>query len=251
MNNSAYYKQQAKSLMSNTWKTYALAYIIYVAINLAASATGIGSLVTLITAGSFYLGFSIIALKIISGKDIEAGNVFEGFSNFANALVLSLHQMLIVFLWSLLLIVPGILKALSYSMTYYVLAENPDFKSKQAMEESESLMEGHRWEFFKLQLSFLGWGILSLFTFGILLVWLTPYMGIATAKFYEDLKIQKYGTANPYGEENQEQPFVQQSENDIDSMLGQIQFSAEPTETSQYAVDNSAEELRFDDGEDS
>ncbi len=232
MKNSAYYREQARGFLGTTWKPYALAMLIYMAITLGVSATGIGSIASLIIAGPFALALSIMSLKAIKGQGVEVMNIFSGFENFVNALILCLYQGLIIFLWSLLLIVPGILKSLSYSMTFYILAENPDMKAKQAMEESKSLMEGHRWEYFKLQFSFIGWLILSVFTFGILILWVSPYMDIATAAFYEDLKIQKYGIANPYNSnfDNTEQPTVQQNNADIDTMFQYIQQPVQPSQ---------------------
>lgn len=255
MKNSAYYREQARGFLGTTWKPYALAMLIYMVITLGVSATGIGSIASLIISGSFALSFAIMSLKAIKGEGIEVMNIFSGFENFVNALVLYLYQGLIVFLWSLLFIVPGILKSLSYSMTFYILAENPDFKAKQAMDESESLMKGHRWEYFKLNLSFIGWFVLSLLTFGILNLWISPYMEIATAVFYQDLKMQKYGTVNPYAaepeakEQSVEQP-IEQPANDIDTLISNIQFPTEE-QLSETVADTSTDEFYFDDGADS
>ncbi len=254
MQKSAYYRQQALGFLGEVWKPYVLATLIYMAISFGVSATGIGAVASIIIAGPFSLSLSLMSLKAIKGEEIEAMNIFSGFENFVNALILSLYQGLIVFLWSLLLIVPGILKSFSYSMTFYILAENPDIKAKEAMRESETLMQGHRWEYFKLHLSFIGWNILSIFTFGLLFLWLTPYMEIATAAFYQDLKMQKYGTVNPYGAETEapQQPSAEQNSNDTNTLLGQIQYNVQPAETAepeQSANESSFEGYRFDNDE--
>ena len=93
------------------------------------------------------------------------------------------------FLWSLLLIVPGIIKALSYSQTYYILADaqasGVEMSATEAIKTSQELMKGHKWEFFCLQLSFLGWMILANLTFGIGWLWLGPYMSTTKACYYD------------------------------------------------------------------
>lgn len=92
------------------------------------------------------------------------------------------------FLWSLLLIVPGIIKALSYSMTPFVLKDNPELSGNAAIEKSMRMMDGHKMDLFLLVLSFIGWAILSMFTFGLGFILLIPYMMTSLAHFYEDLK---------------------------------------------------------------
>lgn len=91
-------------------------------------------------------------------------------------------------LWSLLLIVPGIIKFYAYAMTPYILIDNPELSANQAINLSCKMMKGHKFDLFFLQLSFIGWGILSVFTGGIGLLWLMPYMMSAQAAFYQDIK---------------------------------------------------------------
>lgn len=93
-----------------------------------------------------------------------------------------------IFLWSLLLVIPGIVKAFSYSMTPFILEENPDLSANDAIDHSRAIMKGHKFDLFWLLLSFIGWGILCLFTFGIGFLWLMPYMQTSIAAFYEDVK---------------------------------------------------------------
>ena len=102
------------------------------------------------------------------------------------------------FLWTLLLIVPGIIKALSYSMTSFVLYDNPEMKNNEAIELSMKMMDGHKTALFWLYLTFIGWGILCIFTFGIGYFWLAPYMQASLAQFYEEVKedyITRYALA--------------------------------------------------------
>ena len=98
-------------------------------------------------------------------------------------------------LWSLLLIVPGIIKFYAYAMTPYILIDNPELSANQAINLSCKMMKGHKFDLFFLQLSFIGWGILSVFKGGIGLLWLMPYMMSAQAAFYQDIK-QNFSQTN-------------------------------------------------------
>ena len=91
-------------------------------------------------------------------------------------------------LWTLLLIIPGIVKYYAYAMTPYILVDNPELSANQAINLSCKMMKGHKFDLFYLQLSFIGWGILSVFTLGIGFLWLMPYMLTAQASFYQDIK---------------------------------------------------------------
>lgn len=95
---------------------------------------------------------------------------------------------LFTFLWSLLLIVPGIIKSLSYSMSLYIKRDRPELTAREAMCESERIMKGHKMELFILQLSFIGWALLSLLTCGLGFLLLAPYSYTTTAAYYETLK---------------------------------------------------------------
>ena len=88
----------------------------------------------------------------------------------------------------MLLFIPGYIKAFSYAMTPYILKDNPEMKNNAAIEESMRMMDGHKLELFMLDLSFIGWVILSILTCGIGLLWLIPYINMAHVNFYEDLK---------------------------------------------------------------
>jgi len=93
-----------------------------------------------------------------------------------------------IFLWSLLLIVPGFIAALKYSMVYYILADNPQIGVFEAIRESKRITDGHKWELFVLYLSFLGWMILGAITFGVGYLYVTPYMTTTIANFYDKIK---------------------------------------------------------------
>ena len=96
---------------------------------------------------------------------------------------------LFITLWSLLLVIPGIIKGFEYLMVGYILADDPDMGVMDALRKSKQMMKGHKWNAFVLKLSFLGWGILSLLTFGILdIFYVRPYMEATYAELYLALK---------------------------------------------------------------
>ena len=97
-------------------------------------------------------------------------------------------QYIMLVLWFLLLIVPGIMKAYSYTMTELILVEHPEYSPLQAITASKEMMYGHRWEFFCLQARFWAWWLLVSFTFGIAALWVYPYYMTAKSKFYLELK---------------------------------------------------------------
>ena len=106
-------------------------------------------------------------------------------SNIGMCLLVQLYT----FLWSMLFVIPGIVKAISYSMAVYIKAENPDISPSRAIELSKMITEGHKWDLFYLNLSFLGWFILSSLTYNILgIVYVFPYFYAARAFAYEEIK---------------------------------------------------------------
>ena len=93
-----------------------------------------------------------------------------------------------VFLWTLLLVIPGIIKAFAYALVPYILADKPELSANEAINLSMKMMKGHKFDLFYLQLSFIGWAFVSVFTLGIGLLWLMPYMMTAQAAFYQDVR---------------------------------------------------------------
>ncbi len=124
----------------------------------------------------------------------ELGVLLRGFTaeGYLNNVVVLLLRNIFIFLWALLLIIPGIIKAYAYWMTPYILADDQAQDKAQAITQSRTMMQGHKGQLFLLHLSFIGWLILSIFTLGILyLLYVRPYMMSAEARFYENLKATK------------------------------------------------------------
>ena len=122
--------------------------------------------------------------------------MFDGFKVYGRALGLQLLQGVFIFLWSLLLIVPGIIKAFAYSMATYISYDHPELSANECIDRSMDMMKGHKWELFVLYLSFIGWALLCLPTFGIGYLWLIPYVNVTVSKFYEELKAQEEAELN-------------------------------------------------------
>ena len=140
------------------------------------------------------VGYSRFNLDLVDRqKEPEIGTLFGYFKHWKTTAAASLLQALYVFLWSLLLIIPGIVAGYSYAMTNYILAEHPELTAGEAIERSKAMMHGHRWRLFCLQLSFIGWDLLCILTMGIGNLWLLPYKQAAEAAFYREVS----GTERP------------------------------------------------------
>ena len=125
-----------------------------------------------------------------SGEKLSAKGLTLGFKSplYSKSIVLYLLIAIYTFLWSLLLIVPGIIKSLSYALAPYILAENPELKANEAIEKSMAMMNGHKMQLFLMWLGYVGFALLSIFAFCIPLLWLYPYYQVVMAKFYEEVK---------------------------------------------------------------
>lgn len=191
------YKNRALANLDKAWAPAAIATFIFYVVTFAISygiEFGIGSeytlLGTLITIPLSY-GILVLFLDFARGEKIENSKLFDGYTNgFQRIFTTGLLQFIYSVLWYLLLIIPGIIKSYSYSMTYYILKDNPELKNNAAIEKSMQMMDGHKMDLFLLHLSFIGWAILCLLTMGIGFIFLIPYMYTAQAHFYEDLKQQ-------------------------------------------------------------
>ncbi len=152
--------------------------------------------VTLIIGGAIELGLCAYHTRLNLGQKPEFSSLFERFEIFLKALGLRLLMSLFIFLWSLLLVVPGIIAAYRYSMAPYLMAEYPEMGIREAVSRSKELMSGNKGRLFCLDLSFIGWWLLSALTFGILGLWIAPYTLTARAAFYLELTGKPFGLPN-------------------------------------------------------
>ena len=137
-------------------------------------------------------GFAVAFLRNGRGTDdpFNVSRLFDGYKEFVRIFTTLFLSSVYTFLWTLLLIVPGIIKSLSYAMTPYILADNPELDNNKAIELSMAMMDGHKMDLFLMNLVFLLWGLLCILTLGIAYFWLCPYMYASYAKFYEEVKAE-------------------------------------------------------------
>lgn len=192
-------KEEAKRMLENNWgKVIAVTIIIWLLTdaftqqNSASSvSSGIyfnnahfGNLLSLILSGPLSMGAAYFYMKMGKSDEVNVGIIFEGFSDFKRTFLFHLVSTIFIFLWTLLLIVPGIIAAIRYSMGYYLMAENPDLTFMEAINVSSGIMNGHKMDFFTFSLSFIGWFFLSIITFGLGFLYLIPYYQMSKLNFY-------------------------------------------------------------------
>ena len=146
------------------------------------------SLIAFIIGGSINFGLASYFLKLARNQESSFTELFSGFHYFLKNFVLNFFIMIFTILWLLLLIIPGIIAILKYSMAYYILNDNPELKPLEAIELSKKMMNGHKERLFFLWLSFIGWFLLGIFTLGIGFLFIMPYYHATIANFYEDVK---------------------------------------------------------------
>lgn len=178
-------RAEARATLSINWLLAVVVTLVYGAV---ASATAwIPFLVTL----PILYGYDIVFLKARrANQAVEIGDLFDGFHDYGRVLFTNLLVAVYTFLWTLLFVIPGIVKMFSYSMTNFILADRPELSYNAAIEESMRIMRGNKMKLFLLYLSFIGWAILCIFTFGIGYLFLQPYVQASKVAFYEDLKAQ-------------------------------------------------------------
>ncbi len=172
-----------------------MASLIYCGITSVVSS--IYGLVFLI-AGALIFGLYLYYLNLVREEAGDFNLLFKAFSFsgknlglFGKTLGVYLLMSLYVFLWTLLLIIPGIIAAYSYRMVFYLLIDDPELGVSEALRKSKEMMYGYKTKLFCLDLSFIGWSMLCILTFGIGLLWLYPYMLTSQTIFYEELLKEK------------------------------------------------------------
>ncbi len=156
-------------------------------LKIAASVGGVLALVQFIIGGTVQLGYAHYLLKQHDRASFEFADLFSQFHRFGQGFAQAFLRGLYTFLWTLLFIIPGIVKSLSYAMTPFIMAENPDMTAGEAIDASKELMDGHKADLFILGLTFIGWDLLCALTLGIGTLFLNPYRNAAQAAFYKDL----------------------------------------------------------------
>jgi len=184
---------QARQALDGQWGLAIGVGLLFLVINMVIGAIPGGNIAQLVIGGALELGLVIFFLALARRTEPRVEMLFWGFKRFGAALGAYLLRLVFVFLWSLLLIVPGIIAQLSYSQTFYLLADHPEMGPLEAIRASKEMMRGHKWRLFCLGLRFLGWILLSILTCCIGFIFLMPYIGASYARFYEDLKPSRAG----------------------------------------------------------
>lgn len=194
------------------------------------------AIVMLVIGGATTLGFAKYNLNLVDDKDPKLKDIFSQYDRLGTGFGMQFFRMLFITLWSLLLVIPGIIATYSYSMTAYILCENPQMTAREAIKKSKELMKGNRWRLFCLEISFIGWDLLAVlaivlvtvmfmptmfvmaagsaaFTVAIV-VWiiviiavsvvvgmlLSPYISVSTAVFYREITEGRYSNPQVEGE---------------------------------------------------
>lgn len=179
-------KQQIKGHLGVLFLITLIVYLVSVLVGMIPV---VGSLaMALVVTPAFSIAMVTIYLKLAQNIAPQVNELFAHFSKFWAAFKVTFLTGLFTFLWSLLFVIPGIIKAYSYSMAMYILAENPEMGAREAIDRSKAMMDGHKMELFVLELSFIGWYLLCAITFGIAAIWVVPYVSATITNFYNSIK---------------------------------------------------------------
>ncbi len=184
-------QQLGGNIFSTNWLMGLVVVLISGAILSALSFTVVGSL---ILTGPIMVGVSLVFVSLARGKGkVDFMDLFVGFresDSIGNRILTGLLTSVFTFLWSLLFVIPGIVKFYSYSMALYISMDHPDWDWKRCIDASKKVMNGKKGKLFCLDLSFIGWMIVGSLAFGVGTLWVAAYMQSARANFYEDIKAE-------------------------------------------------------------
>ncbi len=176
-------KEQIKG---NVWTFFGLSIVVSLIIAIS-SCVFVGPI---ILSGVFNLGLALFMIEVVRTKKGNLKTGFDGFQHFGTAFVAELLMGIFTLLWSLLFVIPGIIASFRYSMTYFIIADNPEISGLDAIKKSKQMMIGHKWELFVLFLSFFWWYVLCGITFGIAAIYVVPYINATLVNYYEKLKLE-------------------------------------------------------------
>ncbi|MDT0173309.1 DUF975 family protein [Exiguobacterium sp. BRG2] len=196
---SSQLKKAAKESLSGRWGFAVLAFLLFSIIqgvpNLFGSdidepSSSIDLVVSLVSILLIPVGvgWTWIAMSIARGEETKVTDLFEPYGMFLKVVGLAIVQFIFIALWTLLLIIPGIIKSFSYLLTFYILRDEPSIGILEAITRSRQLMDGHKMEAFLLFLSFIGWALLVIVTLGLAVLWVGPYFSVTLAKFYDRIR---------------------------------------------------------------
>lgn len=188
-------KAAAKAQLNCKWLLTTGVLVVGALILSAVSFTIIGSL---LLAGAIEFGYCAYLITVTRNKDSDFGKLLSGFNRFGDVCITGILKWLFTGLWSLLFVIPGIVKSYSYAMTMYIMQDHPELSGNDAITKSRQMMDGHKFDLFILDLSFIGWYLLGSLTFGILIIfYVEPYRQVTRTNFYEQLRMDYEGLTAP------------------------------------------------------
>lgn len=189
--------RKAKEQLRGKWTYAVIGTLIYLlVVGVVSSLEGLTkqpamNLLTLIIAGPMSLGYVLFIACLVDTGQNKYDLLFAGFNRFGQTFIAGLLVSLLTLIGCCLLIVPGIIIGLGLSMTFFIMADEPEISGVEAMKKSWAIMNGQKWNFFCLNIRFIGWALLAIITLGIGTLWLSPYMYASYLNFYRQLR---YGT---------------------------------------------------------
>mgnify|MGYP003305130217 CR=1 FL=1 len=181
--------QLGANIFGNTWIILGVVSFLYSAAIGALASTVVG---VILLGGPLTYGLYRLLISTVNYKKVDLNDVASGVTEaFANSIVLYFLQTLFTMLWSLLFVIPGIVKSYSYAMAMYIQQDDPSKEGRECIEESRLMMDGHKWQLFCLDCSFIGWYLLGALCLGVGIFFVLPYHQLARTNFYLALKAEK------------------------------------------------------------
>lgn len=205
--NRAELKGRSKDQLRGKWGSAILITVVYIVLQgvldlIIAPVTGgrstvtnpnttydiVSGLGTVVITALLLPGYLAVFFKLSEGEKPVVGDLFSKFNYFFKFLIATIIYTVLVAIGLVLFVIPGIIIGLGLAQVYYILLDEPELSAVEALKKSWKMMTGHKWEYFVLGLSFLGWAIASIFTLFIGLLWLVPYVNMTYLNYYLELK---------------------------------------------------------------
>lgn len=185
--------QMDEDIFKRKWMTMlAVCGTLPLALLLISPVLYVGPIALLISVGPLLYGISRATVECVEGDEWDYTHLFKGFSEcFGSSVLLAVLQFAFLALWTLVFIVPGLIKLYAYSMAFYVQQDHKEMEPVDCITESRRMMDGYKWQLFRLDLSFLGWYLVGLLCLGVGILFVFPYHQLARANFYEALKAER------------------------------------------------------------
>ena len=182
--------QKARESLKGQWALAIGTMVVYQLVSIVPTLIPyIGDILGFLLTGPLMFGITKFAIQLSRRENPELEQIFDGFKNFGKNLLSYFLIILFFFLWSLLLVIPGLIALFSYSLTFYLLVEEPHLTPMEAIKKSSAMMNEYKWHLFTLFLWFLLLSLGCILTLGIGFFWLLPYLQISLARFYEEVKL--------------------------------------------------------------